>query len=132
MRFLVAFENTLDGPFDYGPLYMTEESCGFDDPKTSNNFSDAFRFHSFADANSIVKVLDRGEVIAVDEPTHFRSLNEAAEAVASLRADMLFGDDEQLAHLPRYAQHHLLLALAALETAHQHLKIGWMEQMDRR
>lgn len=93
---------------------------------------EAFRFHSFKDAQDVVNDLGRGHVTAVDEPAHFRSLNEAAEAVASLRADMLFGDDENLRHLPRYAQHHLLLALAALETAHHHLKIGWMEQMDVR
>lgn len=128
MRFLVEFDNG-----DYGPEWATEETyADRRGPYTSDVMESAFRFHSFKDANDIVKDLGRGYVVAVDEPTHFRSLNEAAEAVASLRADMLFGDDEQLAHLPRYAQHHLLLALAALETAHQHLKIGWMEQMDGR
>lgn len=129
MRFLVEFDNG-----DYGPQWVTEESYNpiGKDPNVSDKLDEAFRFHSFNDAHDIVKDLGRGYVVAVDEPTHFRSLNEAAEAVASLRTDMLFGDEEQLSHLPRYAQHHLLLALAALETAHQHLKIGWMEQMDRR
>lgn len=126
MRFLVEFDNG-----DYGPQWAIEESY-IGSPNVSEKLEDAFRFHSFKDANDIVKDLGRGYVVAVDEPTHFRSLNEAAEAVASLRADMLFGDDENLCHLPRYAQHHLLLALAALETAHHHLKIGWMEQMDGR
>lgn len=126
MRFLVEFDNG-----EYPPEWVSEESY-LEKPSVTVYLSEAFRFHSFKDANDIIKDIGRGHVVAVDEPTHFRSLNEAAEAVASLRADMLFGTDGQFDHLPRYAQHHLLLALAALETAHQHLKIGWMEQMDRR
>lgn len=128
MRFLVEFENG-----DYGPSWVTEES--YPDgraPETSEAMIEAFRFRSFKDAHAIVLDLGRGHVTAVDEPADFRSLNEAAEAVDSLRADMLFGTDGQFDHLPRYAQHHLLLALAALETAKNHLKIGWMEQMDGR
>lgn len=126
MRFLVEFDNG-----DYGPQWAIEESY-IGSPNVSDKMDDAFRFHSFNDANTVVKDLGRGYVVAVDEPAHFRSLNEAAEAVESLRADMLFGTDGQFDHLPRYAQHHLLLALAALETAKNHLKLGWMEQMDGR
>lgn len=127
MRFLVEFDYG-----EGGPEWAAEETYPQGDgPKQTAVMAEAFRFHSFKAANEVVKDLARGYVVVVDEPTHFRSLDEAAEAVYDLRADMLFGDDS-LQHLPKYAQHHLLLALAALETAHQHLKIGWMEQLERR
>ena len=59
----------------------------------------------------------------------FASLNEASEAVAKLRLDLLMQGDGTFDHLPRYAEQELLIAISHLELAARHLKLGWFDQM---
>ncbi len=59
----------------------------------------------------------------------FASLNEASEAVALLRQQLLFEGDGKFDHLPRFAEQELLIAISHLDLAARHLKMGWFDQM---
>lgn len=111
--------------------YVAEESCPEGRrPAMTEHECDAFSFCVFRDAKSMADKCG-GMVLAFDDPAEFRDMNEAAEAVDMLKADILFGNDT-FNNLPRYAEQQLCVAISHLDIAHHHLKMGWMESLEGR